>query len=1134
MDQPSPTAHPKAPQRAKSNGADDSAKNARKKKSPFLKWLGGFIALLILLISGAYIILSLEPVRAEFLRAPILNQLHEKMGHADIHMGDIYLSTHALGLVVSVETVNITAQDQQFMARFDQLKLGFSPFLSTGFEMTIAQADIRLPAQIQLSTAMRNLIVNASQKIEGERLLTQADIVAYFFDQAGYGAESGFKALDNAGIKKATINNLSVLLGSDDVQEPPIKGGRFMYRHDANMPDNQGQSFAAFTLSLPAQTHQIDMMVFDQSMLEQPQYKFYFKRGVTSTDMAPLKNDFDRFISLNGPLSVELDLLLGAQNRVAHSVKGIIKTTTGYLSLGLEDYALAQNQLKLDWQRGEVGLTIVPSNIQIGQARANVSGLLDLDTSLINPGLGISLEARNVRVDPTDMAPSDRAFQQLLVRGRYGFAQKRLTVDNINLFDRTQLLSGRGEIEFSPQGAAMSGDLEAQGATLDQTLRLWPSFINTQARAWVLEHVSTGKLEKSYLQFRFPAGSIKPPSQRARIAQDGLTIDIAAQDVTLSLGGALGPIQSNDSLTMSIRDHRLVATVAEATIQDAQGAAMFENVSYEIPDTFLLEQRHILNSRVKGAVHHILRLADKDPINVMQALKLGLVPEDLKGQAELDLQAQFVTIISDGIAVKAEDITYSVTGAVTDFYALKQIQGSTIENGTFTFSANPGGFELNGTASLNGTISDLALTSDKDGTRDVDVRSVLTDKQRAEMGFELLNDYITGPISYRAKPHDDGALEVDVLFKDAVLNISDLAVRKPKGKEAFATFVIKTQGERTILEDFKFQFGNVLVEGQLSFDEKSRLIEADFPTFKLNRDDATELKVRRVADGFEIRLKGEQMNLQSILTRFFGIEEESRLEAQTDIEGVNLTFIADIGRAIGFFKTTAFNVRLDIKVRGPNLLSISGRASLGEDKTLSVSTNEKGSGKVITYAANDVGTMMRFIGLYPRLLGGVGSLVVDYNEGAQTQVGQVLLKDFSLVNERAMVRIVGNHTQSKDFVSAQEQIAFSTGRARFTRSEQALVVEALVLEGPQMGLTLRGSIDSLTKQVDMVGTYIPLLGLNTIFKDVPVIGQLQGDGLIGVTFAIRGFLADPQFAVNPASALAPGVFRRLFEFQQRN
>ena len=39
------------------------------------------------------------------------------------------------------------------------------------------------------------------------------------------------------------------------------------------------------------------------------------------------------------------------------------------------------------------------------------------------------------------------------------------------------------------------------------------------------------------------------------------------------------------------------------------------------------------------------------------------------------------------------------------------------------------------------------------------------------------------------------------------------------------------------------------------------------------------------------------------------------------------------------------------------------------------------------------------------------------------------------------------------------------------------------------------------------------------------------EGLIGVTFKIEGPIAEPHVFFNPLSAVAPGIFRKIFEFQ---
>jgi hypothetical protein len=69
----------------------------------------------------------------------------------------------------------------------------------------------------------------------------------------------------------------------------------------------------------------------------------------------------------------------------------------------------------------------------------------------------------------------------------------------------------------------------------------------------------------------------------------------------------------------------------------------------------------------------------------------------------------------------------------------------------------------------------------------------------------------------------------------------------------------------------------------------------------------------------------------------------------------------------------------------------------------------------------------------------------------------------------------------------------------------------------------------------MSGTFVPMYGLNNIFGQLPVVGLILGggsdEGLFGVTYEVVGTPGQPQLRVNPISAMAPGLVRKIFEFQ---
>ena len=111
---------------------------------------------------------------------------------------------------------------------------------------------------------------------------------------------------------------------------------------------------------------------------------------------------------------------------------------------------------------------------------------------------------------------------------------------------------------------------------------------------------------------------------------------------------------------------------------------------------------------------------------------------------------------------------------------------------------------------------------------------------------------------------------------------------------------------------------------------------------------------------------------------------------------------------------------------------------------------------------------------------------------------------------------------------------FSALRAEFTRQSGHLTIRDGVVKGPTIGATIEGSIDYIGNSVRMSGTFVPMYGLNNMFGQLPVLGLFLGggsnEGLIGVTYEVVGTPNQPVLRVNPISAMAPGVLRKIFEF----
>jgi hypothetical protein len=144
--------------------------------------------------------------------------------------------------------------------------------------------------------------------------------------------------------------------------------------------------------------------------------------------------------------------------------------------------------------------------------------------------------------------------------------------------------------------------------------------------------------------------------------------------------------------------------------------------------------------------------------------------------------------------------------------------------------------------------------------------------------------------------------------------------------------------------------------------------------------------------------------------------------------------------------------------------------------------------------------------------------------------------DFRVVDEQGLRKLAGSAGRPlrKDETEVGATQPFQKLRMSFVKSGDVIRIENGEASGPFSGATFSGSIDRKAERVDISGTYLPIFVLNNMFAKLPLVGPIlggrSGEGLVGVTFALRGSMNSPTLLVNPASIAAPGMFRHLFEF----
>ena len=158
--------------------------------------------------------------------------------------------------------------------------------------------------------------------------------------------------------------------------------------------------------------------------------------------------------------------------------------------------------------------------------------------------------------------------------------------------------------------------------------------------------------------------------------------------------------------------------------------------------------------------------------------------------------------------------------------------------------------------------------------------------------------------------------------------------------------------------------------------------------------------------------------------------------------------------------------------------------------------------------------------------------------GADQKSGTLRVRDFAVVGDSVVADVLTDPSSAAALGQNRQEVArkivFRRLRAPFVVGRGKFQLNDAYVNGPQLGATLRGTVNFKSRTVDLGGTYVPLYGLNSALGAVPVLGRVfvgrQGEGVVGITFAIKGKLDDPTVLVNPMSVMTPGIFRQIFDF----
>jgi hypothetical protein len=856
---------------------------------------------------------------------------------------------------------------------------------------------------------------------------------------------------------------------------------------------------------------------------------------ITNIDFAsvvPFVDDPESIAAIKGAGAVSIDVSFDKDASTVRS--GAFKIDLTGLDLRLKDdfFPIASSILDITWDPDSASFTLAEGNITVGDSAARVSGTFALGLDpMYGPTIGMAMTARDVVIHPSDMEAPDAPFDTMEFSGWSAPLYGAVGIDRWAATKGDGMMEASGRIDMLRRGIGFDMSVGGQGITADDLKRLWPYVMGESSRDWFVANVTEGVVADSSMRFRFPVGSVSIGEEDDRPLPEGaMQVDIVGTGVAIRATDDMAPIGIDGDMVLQLRDSDLMVSAAGGTVPTDSGPITVTSPAV-VMDSVGEDTIFEISGDVAAGIPALIDLVEMTQPEALESADLPLDPAALEG--DLDVGVLATIRLADEARDVPMQVDYVLNGTVSDFASSEPIEDRRFDNGQLQFSASQSGYQVAGTADIDGVGAEVMLTGTPETEPQIRLAATVSVEDLAAMGFDA-SEFLSGSARLVAQPTEEGGLDIAIDLTDAGLTVSDLGIEKAAGTQGTLRALVAFGEDGTTLDDIELAFGDVRLNGTIVVGPDQALESAEFSTFRLSAGDNARVAMAPISGGFNVTMRGAQLDLKPMLGRFFDLGQGSGGIETTQLDQAIVLDI-ELDRVVGFYGTTAFNVDLDLSLDGSDMRRANVSASFAEGNSLSITTNPTPSGRVMSMAFNDAGTILRLLGVYSQVAGGSGSLVLNRNTEQDIEVGELVIQNFSIIDEENVAQVLGNHSNSRAMIERSNRLDFEEGRVTFQRTDGRVEVTDAMLGGDMVGGTLRGTIYTDERRYDLAGTYVPLFGLNNAFQQIPLFGPLlggrDGEGLLGVTFAVRGPLDNPEFRVNPLSALAPGFFRELFEFR---
>jgi hypothetical protein len=726
------------------------------------------------------------------------------------------------------------------------------------------------------------------------------------------------------------------------------------------------------------------------------------------------------------------------------------------------------------------------------------------------------LESQGAQLGPERPGANPVVLESMVLDARFLETTSQFILEGLKARGPSVDVAVRAETAPDGDGSSLKLNIDAGSSATADLIRLWPQFINPDVREWCAQNLHGGRLQGS-LKANFSAADMDAMAHKRGLPRESLHGEFTTHDVGVDLMPGL-PVMMTEEGTGSFTGHEFAVSGNHAIMTLSPSRRVQANdLAFTVPD---ITPRAIVDASSKahmtGTADSLADLLMREPLRRQAGLTLD--PATVKGQAEGDL----VLALKLGKTARPEDTQFHASGSLDNLQIEKFLADEKFESATASFEADRNMLKIAGDGELLGAAThvDVARAPGEEGS--ATITFALDAAGRAKRGINL-GSWLTGSLPIKLKaPLTRANAEVEIDLTPAGVDNPVPGLSKPAGKPGKATFLVKPSPEGASLSNIAIDLGVPMFRGSAQMGPDGVVESATMTQARIAAGDDFKVDVVNGQSSLKVSARGASLDARAFVKSIL----EGTSSGQTAAKDFDLD--ARIASVTGSNKQAITNMELTASRRGGETRLGNLRGRIGGGVVAAT-----GSGGETRISTSDAGALVRFANLYSHLEGGDLNLLL--RSRGEVSAGEATLTDFVLRDEPAFRQLVSAAPQRASDGRAAPvdaaRVTFEKMTASFERSPGKLTIQDGVIYNPSIGLTTQGAIDFENNQIDVSGSFVPAYTVNTMLTKIPLVGVLlsggDNDGVFGLSYRVHGSMSSPTLTVNPLSAIAPGILRRI-------